>query len=227
MIRRIVDLMLATLALILFAPVMCCAAVGIYCSSRTPILYRAWRVGQDGRLFIMFKFRTMHKSTGGEQSAVTAGQDSRIFPFGALLRKMKIDELPQLWNILRGEMALIGPRAEDPAIVEKHYRPVEWETLLVPPGLSSPGSLYYFVHMETAIAEENPETWYAREALPLKLALDRVYVRHASLIYDLGLIGRTVTVIIRKLAGRPDLSDPPEMAEARQLLCEREVVVRS
>src|SRR4051812_36549259 len=102
-------------------PLFAMVALGIHLSSRGQIFYRARRVGHAGKLFTMYKFRTMDPSRGTFSSTITAQHDPRVFPFGALLRKSKIDELPQLLNILKGDMTFVGPRAEDPEIVRDHY----------------------------------------------------------------------------------------------------------
>src|SRR2546428_13243678 len=159
---------------------------------------------------------------GGRLDAgASAGAHSRrVFPFGAWLRAVKLDELPQLWNVLRGEMALVGPRPEDPAIVTRLYTALGLETLAVRPGLASPGSIYSSTHGAALLVGPDPEAAYAARLLPVKLALDVVYVRHASLAYDARIVGRTLWVIVTTLVGRRHFLDPPELAEARRLLAE-------
>ncbi|HLH31559.1 MAG TPA: sugar transferase, partial [Terriglobia bacterium] len=148
MIARLFDLVLAGLAILVLSPVLLIAAAGIRLSSPGPILYRAKRVGQGGKLFTMYKFRSMHLPKGDYESRITSADDPRVFPLGAWLRFLKIDELPQLFNIIKGEMSVVGPRAEDPLIVEKYYRPEHYETLKMPPGLASPGSIFNYTHGE-------------------------------------------------------------------------------
>jgi len=115
-------------------------------------------------------------------------------------------------------MAVVGPRPEDPKVVAQHYTPEQWETLDVPPGLTSPGALYSTTHGETQLSERDAERDYYEHLLPLKLALDRVYVRHASVFYDLGVIVRTLMVVVGRVVGRRHFPEPPEMDEARRLL---------
>jgi lipopolysaccharide/colanic/teichoic acid biosynthesis glycosyltransferase len=218
-VKRLVDLVLAGMALVVAAPLLAFAAVGISLSSPGPVLYRAVRVGRGGRLFEMYKLRTMHVRPGdGAGSTITARHDPRVFPFGGWLRRTKIDELPQLVNVLRGEMSIIGPRPEDPQFVAAHYAPVHHETLDVRPGLASPGSLYSTTHGESRLRPEQAERDYVERLLPLKLALDVVYVRRASPLYDAALIVRTLGILAGRLAGRRTFPEPPEMAAARQLL---------
>ena len=219
MVKRLFDVALTALALVASLPILIVAALGIRLSSPGPVLYRATRAGRRGRLFVMYKLRTMEiRQELLSDSVITAASDRRVFPFGALLRRSKVDELPQLFNILRGDMAVVGPRPEDPKVVAQHYTPEQWETLDVPPGLTSPGALYSTTHGETWLSERDAERDYYEHLLPLKLALDRVYVRNASLTYDLGVIVRTLSVIGGRIVGRRRFPEPPEMNEARRLL---------
>ena len=218
MAKRLFDVVLAALGLVAAAPVLLVAAVGIRLSSRGSLLYRARLVGRDGRLFTMYKLRTMHVDQRGSRSVITAARDPRVFPFGRPLRRLKIDELPQLVNVLRGEMSLVGPRPQHPDVVLRYYTPEDWETLRVRPGLSSPGSLYDSAHGEPLIGSADPERAYAERLLPVVLALDRVYVQRASLWYDTTLVGRTLVLIAASLLGRRTFPDPPEMPAARALL---------
>lgn len=215
--KRLFDIVCALGGLVAAAPILAAAAVGIRLSGRGPIFYRARRSGRGGAPFTMYKLRTMRVALPGEGSRITGGNDPRIFPFGAFLRRLKVDELPQLFNILKGEMSLVGPRPEDPEIVAAYYTPAQRETLEVPPGLTSPGSLYYYTHCEHAVAADDPEASYLR-FLPLKLALDRVYVRHASFFYDLQLVVRTVFVVAALALGKKKFAVPSEMEDARGLL---------
>jgi lipopolysaccharide/colanic/teichoic acid biosynthesis glycosyltransferase len=137
---------------------------------------------------------------------------------GGVLRRTSLDELPQLLNILSGDMTFVGPRPEDPKVVAQHYTPEQWETLDVPPGLTSPGALYSTTHGERWLSQAAAERDYYEHLMPLKLALDRVYVRHSSVFYDLGVIARTAMVVTGRAFGRRHFPDPPEMDEARRLL---------
>ncbi|MFM7056131.1 MAG: sugar transferase, partial [Planctomycetota bacterium] len=193
------------------------AALGIRLSSSGPALYRARRIGCGGREFVMFKFRTMHVAAR-PGSAITAASDSRVFPLGRVLRALKIDELPQLWNVVRGDMSLVGPRPEDPRIVRQHFGPLALETLTVRPGLASPGSLFNYTHGNALIDEQDPEGTYIRDLLPVKLALELVSVRRQSFPGDLLIILRTAVSIAWIGLGRKVFPEPPEMADARVLL---------
>jgi len=214
MVRHLIDLILSSMALILSSPLFLLAAIGIRVSAPGPILYRAKRVGINGKVFSMYKFRTMHLNQSSFSSSITAKNDPRVFRFGLWLRRLKIDELPQLVNILKGEMSIVGPRPEDPQIVGKHYASEHFETLSVLPGLASPGSIYSYTHGENMLNGNAMEECYAERLLPIKLALDIVYVREASFVYDIKVILRTVSVILCSAFGKSHFPDPPEMRKA-------------
>jgi lipopolysaccharide/colanic/teichoic acid biosynthesis glycosyltransferase len=217
MAKRLLDLLCAAIGLAVALPVVAVAALGIRLSSAGPAIYRTRRAGIGGRPFTMYKLRTMRLDHGITRSRITLPDDPRVFRLGAFLRRSKIDELPQLVNVLRGEMSIVGPRPEDPHFVARHYAPVHHETLRVRPGLASPGSLYHDTHGDAYLAGGDPEARYIERLLPVKLALDVVYVRHASVRYDLVIIWRVIATIGGKLAGRRRFPDPPEMAVARTL----------
>ncbi|HEV2672607.1 MAG TPA: sugar transferase [Gemmatimonadales bacterium] len=218
MIKRLLDVLLAALALIVMSPVLALAAIGIRFSSPGPIFYRARLTGRNGRPFTMYKLRTMHVDHGGFDSVITAARDPRVFRFGAWLRRVKVDEFPQLINILRGDMSIVGPRPENARIVERYYGPEHQELLRVAPGLTSPGTLYDYTHGDDLVGSTNPEQAYVERLLPIRLALDQVYVHRASLWYDAVLVARTIGLIAAIAVGRRVFADPPELAEARRLL---------
>lgn len=213
--KRAFDVLLSASALLVLSPVLATVAVAVPLVSPGPAIYRARRVGLGGREFTMYKFRTMHVGRGG--APITAGDDPRIFPLGRVLRKLKIDELPQLFNVLKGDMSIVGPRPEDPGIVAQHYSPAHMETLAVRPGLTSPGSVYYYAAWEDSLKHGDAVNAYVDQLLPVKLALDLVYVREQSLTYDLSLILRTAAVILARAAGRRSFAEPSEMRRAREV----------
>ncbi|MGH7520168.1 MAG: sugar transferase [Gemmatimonadales bacterium] len=225
MAKRLFDIVSAAVALVLTAPLIGLAAIGIKLTDPGPVFFRARRVGYLGRQFTMFKLRTMRNGgsglgAGGSGPRITGHQDDRISPIGRILRRTKIDELPQLFNVLRGDMAIVGPRPEDPAIVRQHYSSPDLETLGVRPGLASPGSLYQFTSGEKLLHADDPEAHYVDKLLKTKLALDRVYIRHASLRRDLGIIGRTLLTIGGVAIGRRSFKPQPEMPAAQRLLAQ-------
>ncbi len=193
-IKHALDRLLAGVALIILSPVMLIAAVGIKVSSRGPVFYMAQRMGKDLQPYTMYKFRTMRVNTDKE-GAITSAHDNRIFPWGNILRKIKIDELPQLINILSGTMSIVGPRPEDINIVNKYYTDKEKETLKVLPGLACPGSIFNYTHGEYYLKDENTENAYVNELMHIKLALDLYYLEHWNLLYDIRIVFRTLYVI--------------------------------
>ncbi len=213
-VKRALDVVLSATALLLLSPLLAAVAVAVPLASPGPAIYRARRAGVGGRPFTMYKFRTMHVGGG---APITAGDDPRVFPLGRLLRRLKVDELPQLFNVLKGDMSIVGPRPEDPDIVARHYAPMHMETLAVRPGLTSPGSVYYYAVGEETLRHGDAVDAYVERLLPVKLALDIVYVREASLAYDLSLVLRTAAVIAARAAGRRRFPDPPELRRARDV----------
>jgi len=216
MVKRLFDIVVSSIALILCSPICLIAALGIKLSSKGPVLYKAKRVGKDNTVFTMHKFRTMHVQTRNS-NAITATNDPRVFGFGKILRTLKIDEIPQLVDVIRGKMSLVGPRPEDPRIVEKYYTALGMETLRVLPGLTSPGSVYYYTHADQYLDSNDTEQAYVNHLLPIKLALDLVYIRNNTFFYDLRIIFRTLFVIIGIMFGRRRFKEPPEMSEAKLL----------
>src|SRR3989442_14331259 len=145
--KRMLDVTLAGMALIVVAPLLALLAIGIRLAGPGPIFYRAQRVGRDCRPFTMSKPRTMRIGDAAT-TVITAHGDPRIFPLGRLLRRLKLDELPQLLNILRGEMSVVGPRPEDPSMVQRFYAPFYYKSFDVLPCLTSPASIYPYGHGE-------------------------------------------------------------------------------
>lgn len=213
--KRLTDLLYSAVALIALSPLLVLTGLAVWLEDRGPVLYRAVRAGQGGRPFTILKFRTMQVARKGSASSrVTAAGDARITRVGSVLRAAKIDELPQLVNILKGDMSVVGPRPEDMALVLEHYTDGQWETLAVRPGLASPGSLYNYTHAEKLVPASDPERTYLKEVLPVKLGLERVYVHRSSMRLDLKIILTTIGCIVMRLAGRTEFPDPPELEEA-------------
>jgi lipopolysaccharide/colanic/teichoic acid biosynthesis glycosyltransferase len=181
-----------------------------------------------GREFAMYKFRTMRVETTGTSATITAWQDERVFAWGRVLRATKIDELPQLLNVVKGDMALVGPRPEAPEIVRNHYSVDDLSTLRALPGVTSPGTLYYYTHGEGMLRGAAFMDVYTRRLLPLKLSLDRIYLRHATPLYDCRVMLRTVIVIVGRVLGIRRFPEPPELREAvRSLRSDPDSLLRS
>lgn len=193
--KRCFDLVVAAAALAVLWPVMAVIAVLIRATSPGPALHRAVRVGRDGKEFTLYKFRSMRVSSAAG-ARITAGGDTRITPIGRLLRRSKFDELPQLFNVVRGEMSLVGPRPEDPHYVAR-YSEAERRILAYRPGLTSPASVEYR-HEETVLGRaENLETAYAQIAAA-KIEIDLRYFPRQTLVGDLRIIARTLRAVLQR-----------------------------
>lgn len=202
-IKRLFDLLFAVLFLLVFSPVYLLSFIIIKIVSPGPAIYKAKRVGKDGRLFDCYKFRSMRVDSG-KVRLTTLENDDRIFPFGKFIRKAKIDEMPQVVNILKGDMSVVGPRPEDLENAEKVYVGEFKHILDVKPGLTSTASLYDYTHGELFEDEEK----YEKEFLPKKLKLELYYVNHRSFFYDIFLVLKTAWLIILKTLGKKDFKEP-------------------
>ena len=192
-VKRCFDLLFAVLFLIVFSPIYLFTIIIIKIVSPGPVIYKAIRVGKDGKLFKCYKFRSMRVDSG-KVRLTTLENDVRIFPFGRFIRNTKIDEMPQVFNIFRGDMSVVGPRPEDQENAEKVYIGEFKHIMDVKPGLTSTASLYDYTHGELLYDEESYETVF----LPKKLKLELYYVNHRSVWYDLWLIIKTAWLIILK-----------------------------
>lgn len=194
--RRAVDLLLSAPALLLLAPLLGAIALAVRLESPGPALFQQRRVGRQGRSFAILKFRSMVRDAERLGPQISGRRDPRITRVGRLLRGTKLDELPQLVNVARGEMTLIGPRAEVPDMV-REYTAEERDTLLVRPGLTGPGQLHFTTEQAAALdAAADAEAWYREHQLHAKLALDLEYLRRRSLAADLRLLARTVAAMV-------------------------------
>jgi len=159
------------------------------------VFYRQTRVGKAGRNFKIVKFRTMQIDADKCGPSVTAGGDPRITSIGRILRTLKVDELPQLWNVVKGDMSLVGPRPEVPLYV-RFYTEEQKKVLNVRPGITDPSTLAYR-HEEGLLATQaDPEAYYQEVVLPDKLSLNAEYIQNISLKYDLSLLAKTVFTLL-------------------------------
>jgi putative colanic acid biosynthesis UDP-glucose lipid carrier transferase len=205
-IKRSFDLLFAVCFLVVFSPVYIISWLIIKIVSPGPSIYRAERVGKGGKLFICYKFRSMRVDSG-KVRLTTLGNDDRIFPFGKFIRKTKIDEMPQVVNILKGEMSVVGPRPEDKENADKVYVGEYIHILDVKPGLTSTASLYDYTHGESYEDEDS----YEKNFMSKKLKLELYYVNHRAFWYDIVLILRTAWLIIQKTCGKRDFAEPVEL----------------
>jgi lipopolysaccharide/colanic/teichoic acid biosynthesis glycosyltransferase len=194
--KRALDILAAFWGLFFFSPIFLFIAIRVKRESPGPVFYRGDRVGREGRLFKILKFRTMYETHDNHNgSKLTAKNDSRVTPFGAWLRETKLNELPQLWNVLVGEMSLVGPRPEDPQFVEQWPEEVKNEVLSVRPGMTSPASVTYRDE-ENLLAGSSVLDDYLRTILPEKLRLDQLYVRHHNFLGDLDTLFMTFVMLL-------------------------------
>jgi len=190
-IKRTFDFVTACLALFLLSPLLLLLALLIKIDSPGPALFKQERMGRGFRPFLIYKFRTMVSDAPHRGGAITFGADPRITRIGRALRKAKIDELPQLINILRGEMSFVGPRPEVRRYVEL-FREEYTEVLRVLPGITDLASLKYRDEAEILGRFDDPEEAYVKHILPEKIKLAKEYARHSSLFFDLTLILKTL-----------------------------------
>jgi len=195
--KRAVDVACSAVCLVLFAPFLLAVAVLIKLSSPGPVLFQQERMGKGARPFFMFKFRTMGLDAQQAGPLVTTAGDSRVTPLGRLLRLSKIDELPQLWNVLRGDMSLVGPRPQTRRYFELYRDEYSKILEVVRPGITDFAAICYRDE-EGILAQfdEEPETAYVRWVIPEKLRLYRLYVERMSLLTDLYILANTVLVLV-------------------------------
>ncbi|MDJ0924667.1 MAG: sugar transferase [Acidimicrobiia bacterium] len=192
------DIVVSVALLVLLSPVLACAAIAIRLCSPGPILFRATRIGRDFRPFVMLKLRTMVIDSAGPP--LTVGGDPRITAVGSILRRTKLDELPQLVNVLRGDMSLVGPRPEVSQYVSLFRS--DYETILaVRPGMTGLASIAYADEAAVLAAADDPHAAYISEVLPHKIELGKEYVQSQSLALDLQILMKTVSAIFHTRKG--------------------------
>ena len=196
--KRLFDICSSMIALIVLLPLFLITSIGIKLSSEGPIFYRAERVGKNGKTFTLYKFRSMHvykpieNKKGEQREGGYIANENRIFPFGSFIRKCKIDELPQLINVLLGQMSVIGPRPITKAGVQKHYIGKYDEVLTVKPGLACLDSLYDYAHGELVV-KDNEE--FDKKVAPVRDYLASMYVAKRNIFLDVYCIFRTLQLI--------------------------------
>jgi lipopolysaccharide/colanic/teichoic acid biosynthesis glycosyltransferase len=192
--KRAFDVSCAAVGLVLSSPFVLAGAIAVKLDSPGPAFYKGSRVGRGGRPFRMLKLRSM--ISGADGPSVTVASDPRVTRVGRWLRRSKLDELPQLVNVLRGEMSLVGPRPEHADYV-KLYSPEQRRVLSMRPGITGPAVLA-FVDEEAMLSGAHAETIYEREVMPRKLALDLDYVDRHSFGGDLRILGRTAALVVKR-----------------------------
>ena len=219
--KRLFDIVLATTGLVFAAPVILLCAVAVRATSPGPAFFLARRAGRRGEPFNLYKLRTMLHDQDPARARITAENDSRVTPVGRLLRTFKIDELPQLWNILRGDMSFVGPRPEDIEIVRQHSTPEQMRVLDVRPGLTTPGQVEWYpdlMYHDPPPPGTSVEEHYLRRHLPFKLAGDLEYVDSSSgPLLDLRVLIETLwCVAVRSRLAPPVRKPLPIVADATE-----------
>lgn len=203
--RRLLDMGVAATALIAFAPLMAVVAALVRLGSSGPVLFRQQRMGRNGSDFTLYKFRSMREE-GGSNACITVSGDSRITPLGSFLRRYKLDELPQFWNVLRGDMGLVGPRPKLP-----HHEALH---MTCRPGITGAATLAFRNEEEllSDVPQDELESFYESFVKPAKARIDLDYMRTATLRTDLKILWRTATAC---LSSAENLMDGPAHAIAR------------
>lgn len=201
MLSRLLDLVIAAGALLIVAPLLPPIALAIKLDSRGPVLYSQLRVGRYGRLFRLYKFRSMSPDADRRGPALTTRADARVTRVGRVLRPLGLDELPQLFNVIAGDMSLVGPRPELPSIVAR-YTEEEREVLDVRPGLMGPTALGWLNESDRYPDGVDPVDYYVEHILPAKLRSDREYLRVRSPLTDLACLLRVPLALARNARKR-------------------------
>ena len=212
-IKRLLDIVLCAVAILVLSPIYLITAVGIELSSPGTILYHSMRGGIHKKPFKFYKFRSMHPPKGKKKDMFVA-DPNRLFKFGKIIRRLKIDELPQLFNVIKGDMSIVGPRPMTVEHVETIYSGKYEPIAHVRPGLTSPASLYDYTVGDTY--KDNDA--YRREVFPIKLEMELIYVEKESFFYDCWLVWRTIITIIQVFLGKTHFKDQPELAMAKERL---------
>lgn len=194
--KRLVDLLGSLLGLIVFLPIFLIIVIRIKFDSQNPIFFRQTRVGKNGKLFKIYKFRTMVENGEKMGLQVSKSDDPRITKVGKFLRKYNLDEIPQFINVLRGDMSIVGPRPEVPKYV-KLYKQDYREILKVKPGMTDYGTLQFMKENELLKDIENYEEKYIKDILPIKIQYYKKYIKEMSVVNDLKIILQTISKIIK------------------------------
>ena len=194
--KRCIDFTVALFGLLFLMPALLILGVALRIFDGSPVLFKQQRVGLHGKPFWLFKFRTMRNDPSRGGLKITVDGDTRVTPIGFWLRKLKIDELPQLFNVLLGEMSLVGPRPEVQEYVDL-YNPEQRDVLKLVPGITDPASLKYFDEQALLAEQEDPMKYYVDCVMPNKIALNIDYAKQATNWSDIKLILRTVRRVFR------------------------------
>jgi lipopolysaccharide/colanic/teichoic acid biosynthesis glycosyltransferase len=214
MIKRLFDILIASMALLVSWPLILIGVLAVKLTSPGPVFYHAKRAGLGGKPFVMFKLRTMYVSTDSLDRRVTADDDDRITPVGRALRRFRIDELPQFWNVLRGDMSIIGPRPEDWSIVERYYTPRQRRTLEVKPGIASLSDVYWYpdlTYHDPPPEGVSMQDHYLKRHLHIKLEQEIAYAERHTLLMDLQILLQTAYCVLFRSWLPPERKPLPDI----------------
>ncbi len=195
--KRCFDIFFSLLGISLLLWLFLIIAIAIKCSSKGPVLFKQERVGKHGKTFKIWKFRSMIVDAEAKGMQITTDGDNRITKVGKFIRKTKIDELPQLFNVLSGKMSFVGPRPEVPKYVAM-YNDEQLRVLSVKPGITDLASIEFRNENDLLDGDEDPERKYIEEIMPAKLELNLKYIEKAGFFYDIGLIFKTIAKVIKE-----------------------------
>jgi len=195
--KRPFDLILSLAAFLVFSPILLILAIIVKTTSSGPVFFRQERAGKNGKYFRIFKFRSMAVDPGAEKKGFEPGSKMRVTSIGRILRKTKLDELPQLINVIKGEMSIVGPRPEVRRYVDLY--PERWAIVLsIAPGITDPGSIEFRNEEDILASSADPEKEYIEKLLPEKLDIYEKYVQTISFASDIKIIARTAAAVIFK-----------------------------
>lgn len=197
LVKRVFDISLSLVGLLVLFPLFVAIAIAIKLDSPGPVFFRQERVGWEARRFRIYKFRSMRVTDPGDHANYSPTNDARITRVGSLLRASFVDELPQLINVLRGDMSLVGPRPETPEFVAL-YSEVERRVLMMKPGMTGPSAIAFWNEGDILAAHDDPDAFYKGWVLPERIRMDMTYQDRASLLFDLSMLFRTASVIVTR-----------------------------
>lgn len=193
---RLFDLILSLLAIIIFSPIFIFLALWIKLDSTGPVFYKQKRIGWHGKEFWLYKFRSMRLGADKDSLLTFSEEDNRITKSGKFIRKYKLDELPQLLNVLSGEMSIVGPRPEVKKYVDL-YTEEQREVLNIRPGITDNASIYYYNENKILEQQSNPEEYYIKNIMPDKIRLNQVYLSKPTVVNYFRIIFRTIMAVIK------------------------------
>lgn len=216
--KRLFDIVASLIGLIVFSPVMLVVAVIVKITSPGPVLFSQKRLTKGMKEFNIYKFRSMVSNELREKNTVQIkGSSSEITPIGKFMRKTKLDELPQFWNILKGDMSFIGPRPELPRRL-KYYDNRQKEIFSVRSGISSPASIVFSDEEYLMNQVQDPEKFYIEQIMPYKIELNLYYIEHQSFFYDIWLIIATLLKIVNRVKNEDVVKDKKLLAEKDEMV---------